>query len=156
MNFLRSYHVTWPVLIRLVKQKFRHMTRFPTLHICKDLGSCFIKFLGPRSRSQTANVSQFFKTTSVTRQNTMSSITKALPLHYISTYHAYRTVMFVIIWKINPRLTGVSDERHWPGGGRITPPPPQANSQTNDRRETGEAALERSRRDGSKALLNFS
>ena len=40
---------------------------------------------------------------------------------------------------INPRLTGVSAERHWPGGGgRITPP--QANSQTNDRSETGEAA----------------
>ena len=39
------------------------------------------------------------------------------------------------------------------GGGRITPP--QANSQTNDRSETGEAALERSRRDGSKALLKF-
>ena len=37
------------------------------------------------------------------------------------------------------------------GGGRITPP--QANSQTNDRSETGEAALERSRRDGSKARL---
>ena len=56
---------------------------------------------------------------------------------------------------INPRLTGVSAERHWPGGGggRITPP--QANSQTNDRSETGEAALERSRRDGSKALLRF-
>ena len=54
----------------------------------------------------------------------------------------------------NPRLTGVSAERHWPGGGgRITPP--QANSQTNDRSETGEAALERSRRDGSKALLKF-
>ena len=51
-------------------------------------------------------------------------------------------------------LTGVSAERHWPGGGgRITPP--QANSQTNDRSETGEAALERSRRDGSKALLKF-
>ena len=53
--------------------------------------------------------------------------------------------------------------RAWPGsqpnaidrgGGRITPPP-QANSQTNDRSETGEAALERSRRDGSKALLTF-
>ena len=52
--------------------------------------------------------------------------------------------------------------RAWPGsqpnaidrgGGRITPP--QANSQTNDRSETGEAALERSRRDGSKALLKF-
>ena len=53
--------------------------------------------------------------------------------------------------------------RDWPGsqpnaidrggGGRITPP--QANSQTNDRSETGEAALERSRRDGSKALLKF-
>ena len=56
---------------------------------------------------------------------------------------------------INPRLTGVSAERHWPGGGgRITPP--QANSQTNDHSETGEAALERSRRDGSKALLKFS
>ena len=39
------------------------------------------------------------------------------------------------------------------GGGRITPP--QANSQTNDRSETGEAALERSRRDGSKALLKI-
>ena len=52
--------------------------------------------------------------------------------------------------------------RAWPGsqpnaidrgGGRYTPP--QANSQTNDRSETGEAALERPRRDGSKALLNF-
>ena len=41
------------------------------------------------------------------------------------------------------------------GGGRITPPPPQANSQTNDRSETGEAALERSRQDGSKTLLKF-
>ena len=53
--------------------------------------------------------------------------------------------------------------RAWPGsqpnaidrgGGRITPP--QANFQTNDRSETGEVALERSRRDGSKALLKFS
>ena len=25
--------------------------------------------------------------------------------------------------QLNPRLTGVSAERHWPGGGRITPPP---------------------------------
>ena len=25
-------------------------------------------------------------------------------------------------YPINPRLTGVSAERHWPGGGRITPP----------------------------------
>ena len=59
-----------------------------------------------------------------------------------------------IILLVNPRLTGVSAERHWPGGGgRITPP--QANSQTNDRSETGEAALERSRRDGSKALLKI-
>ena len=40
------------------------------------------------------------------------------------------------------------------GGGAYNAP--QANSQTNDRSETGEAALERSRRDGSKALLNFS
>ena len=55
---------------------------------------------------------------------------------------------------LNPHLTGVSAESHWPGGGRITPPP-QANSQTNDHSETGEAALERSRRDGSKALLKF-
>ena len=54
----------------------------------------------------------------------------------------------------NPRLTGVSAERHWPGGGAYNAPP-QANSQTNDRSETGEAALERSRRDGSKALLKF-
>ena len=55
---------------------------------------------------------------------------------------------------LNPRLTGVSAERHWPGGGgRITPP--QANSQTNDRSETGEAALERARRDGTKALLKI-
>ena len=53
--------------------------------------------------------------------------------------------------------------RAWPGsqpnaidrgGGRITPPP-QANSQTNDRSETGEATLERSRRVGSKAHFNF-
>ena len=51
------------------------------------------------------------------------------------------------------RFTGVSAERHGTGGGRITPP--QANSQTNDRSETGEAALERSRRDGSNALLKF-
>ena len=57
-------------------------------------------------------------------------------------------------YHVNPRLTGVSAERHWPGGGRITPPP-QTNSQTNDRSETGEAALERSRRDGSKTLLKF-
>ena len=43
------------------------------------------------------------------------------------------------------------------------PPPPQANSiqaiqansQTNDCSETGEAAFERSRRGGSKALLKF-
>ena len=56
-------------------------------------------------------------------------------------------------FSVNPRLTGVSAERDWPGGGRITPP--QANSQTNDRSETGEAALERSRWDGSKALLTF-
>ena len=41
------------------------------------------------------------------------------------------------------------------GGGAYNAPPPQANSQTNDRSETGEAALERSRRDGSKALLKF-
>ena len=41
------------------------------------------------------------------------------------------------------------------GGGAYNAPP-QANSQTNDRSETGEAALERSRRDGSKALLIFS
>ena len=54
--------------------------------------------------------------------------------------------------------------RDWPGsqpnaidrGGTYNAPPPPANSQTNDRSETGEAALERSRRDGSKALLNFS
>ena len=56
--------------------------------------------------------------------------------------------------KVNLRLTGVSAERHWPGGGRITPPP-QANFQTDDRSETGEATLERSRRDGSKALLKL-
>ena len=58
--------------------------------------------------------------------------------------------------RFNPRLTGVSADaidRGGGGGGRITPP--QANSQTNDRSETGEAALERSRRDGSKALLKF-
>ena len=55
---------------------------------------------------------------------------------------------------INPRLTGVSAERHWPGGGAYNAPP-QANSQTNDRSETGEAVLERSRRYGSKALLKF-
>ena len=36
---------------------------------------------------------------------------------------------------INPRLTGVSAERHWPGGGAYNAP--QANSQTNDRSETG-------------------
>ena len=41
------------------------------------------------------------------------------------------------------------------GGGAYNAPPPQANSQTNDRSETGEAALERSRRDGSKALLKI-
>ena len=39
------------------------------------------------------------------------------------------------------------------GGGAYNAP--QANSQTNDRSETGEAALERSRRDGSKALLKI-
>ena len=39
------------------------------------------------------------------------------------------------------------------GGGAYNAP--QANSQTNDRSETGEAALERSRRDGSKTLLKF-
>ena len=62
---------------------------------------------------------------------------------------------FPLTWDIvYPRLTGVSAERHWPDGGRITPPP-QANSQTNDRSETGEAALERFQRDGSKALLTF-
>ena len=55
---------------------------------------------------------------------------------------------------INPRLTGVSAERYWPGGGALYAP--QANSQTNDRSETGDAALERSRRDGSKAVLFFS
>ena len=55
----------------------------------------------------------------------------------------------------NPRLTGVSAERHWPGGGAYNAPPGQANSQTNDHSETGEAALERSRRDGSKELLKF-
>ena len=63
------------------------------------------------------------------------------------------TEMLKGLTHLNPRLTGVSAERHWPGGGRITPP--QVNSQTNDRSETGEAALERSRRDGSKALLKF-
>ena len=47
---------------------------------------------------------------------------------------------------LNPRLTV---------GGGVIRPPPQANSQTNDRSETGEAALERSRRDGSKTILNF-
>ena len=41
------------------------------------------------------------------------------------------------------------------GGGGGAYNAPQANSQTNDRSETGEAALERSRRDGSKALLEF-
>ena len=55
--------------------------------------------------------------------------------------------------------------RAWPGsqpnaidrrGGGRAYNAPQANSQTNDRSETGEAALERSRRDGSKALLTFS
>ena len=53
--------------------------------------------------------------------------------------------------------------RAWPGsqpnaidrGGAYNAPPPQANSQTNNRSETGEAALERSRRDGSKALLKI-
>ena len=54
----------------------------------------------------------------------------------------------------NPRLTGVSAERHWQGGGGAYNAP-QANSQTNDRSETSEAALERSRRDGSRALLIF-
>ena len=77
-------------------------------------------------------------------------------------YHAnsappLRAYIRHLSWKknqsFNPRLTGVSAERHWPGGGRITPP--QANSQTNDRSETGEVALERSRRDGSKALLKI-
>ena len=60
-------------------------------------------------------------------------------------------------------LRGRSLTRAWPGsqpnaidrGGAYNAPPPQANSQTNDRSETGEAALERSRRDGSKALLKF-
>ena len=58
---------------------------------------------------------------------------------------------------INPRLTGFSAERHWPGacGGGGAYNAPQANSQTNDRSETDEAALERSRRDGSKELLKF-
>ena len=46
-------------------------------------------------------------------------------------------------------------DRGWGGGGAYNAPPPQANSQNNDRSETGEAALERSRRDGSKALLKF-
>ena len=54
---------------------------------------------------------------------------------------------------LNPRLTGVSAERNWPGGAYNAPP--QANSQTNDRSETGEAALERSRRESSKALLKL-
>ena len=54
--------------------------------------------------------------------------------------------------------------RAWPGsqpnaidrgGGAYNAPPPEANSQTNDRSETGEAALERSRQYGSKALLKF-
>ena len=52
--------------------------------------------------------------------------------------------------------------RAWPGSqpnaidrGGTYNAPPQANSQTNDRSETGEAALERSRRDGSKALLKI-
>ena len=53
--------------------------------------------------------------------------------------------------------------RAWPGsqpnaidrGGGAYNAPPQANSQTNDRSETGKAALERSRRDGSKALLKL-
>ena len=41
------------------------------------------------------------------------------------------------------------------GGEAYNAPPGQANSQTNDHSETGEAALERSRRDGSKELLKF-
>ena len=50
--------------------------------------------------------------------------------------------------------------RAWPGSNAIDRggaynAPPQANSQTNDRSETGEAVLERFWRDGSKALLIF-
>ena len=75
-------------------------------------------------------------------------------------FHVDNAVSFLAIANIREgALT-----RAWPGsqpnaidrgggGGRITPP--QANSQTNDRSETGEAALERSRRDGSKALLKI-
>ena len=28
-----TYHVTYPVLVRLMKQKLGHMTRFPTLYV---------------------------------------------------------------------------------------------------------------------------
>ena len=50
--------------------------------------------------------------------------------------------------------------RAWPGSqpnaiDRGGGSPPQANSQTNDRSETAEVALEGSRRDGFKALLKF-
>ena len=64
------------------------------------------------------------------------------------------------LWPPPPAGRGLT--RAWPGsqpnaidrgGGAYNAP--QANSQTNDRSETGEAVLERSRRDGSKALLKF-
>ena len=58
------------------------------------------------------------------------------------------------ILPLNPRLTGVLAERHDRGGGGAYNAP-QANSQTNDRSETCEAAFERSRRDGSEAHLIF-
>ena len=78
--------------------------------------------------------------------------------HAKIAYNAHiiqRNVWGIKYWpRFNPRLTGVSAEHHWlGGGGRITPP--HSNSQTNDRSETGEAALERSRRGGSEALLFF-
>ena len=87
---------------------------------------------------------------------TLTSI--RIPQHwYLYLGQMSDTLALVICW-LCLRLT-----RAWPGsqpnavdrggGGRITPP--QANSQTNDRSETGRAALERSRRDGSKALLKF-
>ena len=79
-------------------------------------------------------------------------------LHCNAACNSRYVTNFVLTTCIADYLT-----RAWPGsqpnaidrggGGRITPP--QANSQTNDRSETGEAALERSRRDGSIALLNF-
>ena len=54
----------------------------------------------------------------------------------------------------NPRFTGVSPNTIDRGGGTYNAS--QANSQTNDRSETGEAALERSRQDGSKTYFKFS